>query len=232
MMRHFRKGDPLTSRAFREQLNKIVDMYNAVEKMSGDGRVTVNHTRTGVVIGLSRKQVSTADPIPIGVIVMWSGAVVDIPDRWALCDGGEYCLAHGIKDHDCGTGLVTTVDLSGRFVMGIDEDGRTDEDAPGETGGYRWHGITENNHPRHEDHMHDVDGAGGILVDTNADGATDVISRRTTEQRYGTCEAMHLRHGGITDSWDVMDPVHGAHTYKDTDNRPRYYVLAFIQRIR
>jgi len=53
MMRHFRKGDQLTSRVFREQLNKIVDTHNAVEKMTGDGLVVVNHTRTGMVVGLA-----------------------------------------------------------------------------------------------------------------------------------------------------------------------------------
>jgi len=53
MMRHFRKGDALTSRVFREQLNKLVDTRNAVEQMSGDGLVVVNHTRTGMVVGLA-----------------------------------------------------------------------------------------------------------------------------------------------------------------------------------
>jgi hypothetical protein len=41
--------------------------------------------------------------IPSGVIVMWSGAVVDIPTGWALCNG-----ANG------------TPDLRDRFVVGAD----------------------------------------------------------------------------------------------------------------
>jgi len=39
--------------------------------------------------------------IPAGVIVIWSGAVIDIPDGWALCDG-----THG------------TPDLHLRFILG------------------------------------------------------------------------------------------------------------------
>lgn len=31
---------------------------------------------------------SSLSPIPVGVIVMWSGSIVSIPAGWALCDGG------------------------------------------------------------------------------------------------------------------------------------------------
>lgn len=41
--------------------------------------------------------------IPPGVVVMWSGAVTNIPNGWALCDGTN-----------------STPNLSGKFIMGPD----------------------------------------------------------------------------------------------------------------
>jgi|SRR5690242_12607501 len=55
--------------------------------------------------------------VPKGLISMWSGAIIDIPRGWALCDGTN-----------------GTPNLSGKFIVGYDA---TDEDynAPGKTGG-------------------------------------------------------------------------------------------------
>lgn len=39
--------------------------------------------------------------VPIGIITAWSGAIVDIPDGWVLCDGNS-----------------GTPDLRNRFVVG------------------------------------------------------------------------------------------------------------------
>lgn len=43
--------------------------------------------------------------LPVGVVLMWSGELDEIPDGWALCDGED-----------------DTPDLTGRFVVGADED--------------------------------------------------------------------------------------------------------------
>ena len=42
--------------------------------------------------------------IPVGGIIMWSGAGVTLPSNWKLCDGSTY-------------GSITTPDLRGRFVL-------------------------------------------------------------------------------------------------------------------
>ncbi|HOW96894.1 MAG TPA: tail fiber protein [Kiritimatiellia bacterium] len=47
----------------------------------------------------------TPGTIPIGGIIAWSGAVTNVPDSWALCDGGTY------------SGQVTP-DLRNRFILG------------------------------------------------------------------------------------------------------------------
>ncbi len=48
---------------------------------------------------------STADAIPSGVIVMWSGSIADKPAGWSLCDGTD-----------------GTPDLRDRFIVGARED--------------------------------------------------------------------------------------------------------------
>jgi len=53
--------------------------------------------------------------IPTGLVIMWYGAIVDIPSGWALCDG---------------TG--GTIDLTDRFTVGA---GTGSAYSPGDTGG-------------------------------------------------------------------------------------------------
>lgn len=62
--------------------------------------------------------------VPAGVIVLWSGAVV--PKGWALCDGGVY-------------GGIQTPDLRGRFVVGMNN---TPGVQQGGTGAYLVVGAT------------------------------------------------------------------------------------------
>ncbi len=62
--------------------------------------------------------------VPVCTIVMWSGAIEEIPDGWRLCDGIEI-----------------TPDLRGRFIVGYDsEDG--DYDVIGAEGGSNTHNLT------------------------------------------------------------------------------------------
>lgn len=80
-------------------------------------------------------------------IRMFNGATADIPGGWAICDGDN-----------------GTVDLRTRVAMCIDvaaDDGKyagdavapqADEKDLADTGGYRTHGATENNHDDHAAH--------------------------------------------------------------------------------
>lgn len=64
--------------------------------------------------------------LPKGLICMWSGMVVDIPDTWALCDGKN-----------------GTPDLTDRFILssGVKN--------VGDTGGSKTHTLTTNELPTH-----------------------------------------------------------------------------------
>eukprot|EP01084_Bolivina_argentea_P179959 310922_1 len=61
--------------------------------------------------------------MPKGAIIMWSGAINNIPNEWALCDGTN-----------------NTPDLAGKFILG----GNNDEYKIGDNGGSKVHQHTVN----------------------------------------------------------------------------------------
>lgn len=76
---------------------------------AGDRVVAVAAGSTWVILG----QIGGQDGVPVGGIILWSGAVVDIPEGFALCDGAN-----------------DTPDLRDRFVVAAGG-----QYAPGDTGG-------------------------------------------------------------------------------------------------
>ena len=67
---------------------------------NGDLKVAGTTTSASLTVG----GVSNAS-VPRGVIVMWSGAISEIPEGWALCNG----------END-------RPDLQGRFIVGYSDD--------------------------------------------------------------------------------------------------------------
>jgi len=67
------------------------------------------------------------DGVPSGVITMWSGAINDIPDGWALCDGNN-----------------GTPNLQDRFIVGAGNSYTVDD-----TGGEEEHQLTVDEMPSH-----------------------------------------------------------------------------------
>ena len=121
------------------------------------GNLTVNGTMTvGAPSGNSDAvPKSYADNIvPVGSILMWSGAADNIPNKWALCDGEN-----------------GTPDLRGRFLVGA---GGSYE--VGATGGLESVTLTTSQIPSHS---HSVTGRAGSGVGSNAgpaNGASDTAS--------------------------------------------------------
>lgn len=76
----------------------------------------------------------TAGGVPIGTIVMWSGAEGTIPTGWHICDGTN-----------------GTPDLRGRFVLGVGESSATGHTnhALGSVGGEEKHTLTQSELPNH-----------------------------------------------------------------------------------
>jgi hypothetical protein len=79
-------------------------------------------TYLGITVGtdsemLPRQQITSVgyaftagNGVPKGGIIMWSGAIDQVPDGWALCDGVERTLYDGTK--------ITPPNLKDKFVMG------------------------------------------------------------------------------------------------------------------
>lgn len=170
--------------------------------------------------------------VPLGGIVIWSGRANTVPSGWALCDGQT--TAEGFK----------TPDLSGRFIVGFDDAGApNDYTQPGDLsvkgtiegnrGGDASITLDLTQMPTHTHpatastdggHTHavgtrgyltDIDGLGKDRAD-GADGSGD--DSGVTSQSAGSHShtiAVQNRGGGLPH-----------------ENRPPYYVLAFIMRVR
>lgn len=145
----------------------------------------------------------------VGMIVMWSGTLATIPAGWHLCDGTN-----------------GTPDLRGRFILGVDtgNDPLDDEDAIGDTGGYRWHGETQNNHTDHMNHRHQLDATTITTVMVTAGGGDGVMAVAPAPWTSGA-DNMAGEAGNVLLHQGALNGG------RDTDNRPRFYVLAFIMRI-
>ncbi len=93
--------------------------------------------------------------------------------------------------------------------------------AVGETGGFAWHGMIENNHPDHYPHIHGISSI-AVRIGTGALDANRTSTLSATE-RTSCCTSMVLRHGGTLHDWTTQSPVFGEHTFLDTDNRSPWW---------
>lgn len=127
--------------------------------------------------------------VPKGAIMMWSGAVGDIPAGWALCDG-----ANG------------TPNLSGRFVVGYDAS--REDYAVGETGGLEEVLLTAEQ--------------SGLPAHTHT--VTGPLEKSGEEGIKG--KNYFLGKVGSFITSEAKENAKKAH-----ENRPPYYVLAYIMKI-
>lgn len=81
--------------------------------------------------------------IPPGAIILWSGAIADIPDGWVLCDGTS-----------------GAPDLTDRFVIHADADAAGTRNV-GDTGGEHTHTLTIAEMPAHTHTLQAATGDGG-----------------------------------------------------------------------
>lgn len=127
--------------------------------------------------------------IPVGGIVIWSGAANQIPNGWALCNGQN-----------------RTPDLSNRFIVGVG--GNYDV---GNNGGEAAHALRLDEMPRHTHKF----------VFTGAD-----IDADWKEKDHFFCQ--HNKYPNFRHEADTLETGGGvAH-----ENRPPYYALCYIIRIR
>ena len=185
---------------------------NPTEKLHVDGKVKATE-----FIGYGA--------IPIGGIIMWSGSTV--PDGWTLCNG---VINNGI----------TPPNLSGRFVVGIGSNGTTSYSHTNK-GGEDAVTLSASQMPQHNhtfttssngNHTHQIerlpyDSQGsGISMQSmggssnNDEGWTGVDTR--TRGASISTNGNH-NHSGTTDNTGSST----AH-----ENRPAYYAIAYIMRVK
>lgn len=200
--------------------------------ISGSGTLQIETISTGTAVNTSTLvttstgliQKIVAAPVPLGGIIMWSGAVASIPDGWQLCDG---------------TG--TTPNLVDRFIVGAGSTYAVDE-----TGGSPDAVVVTHNHggttASNGNHNHYVAVAGtqttgsvNSLYDGTGVGRQEQgLSTRALDQAqdafdYELVTVTGTQNAGATNTT-------GAHTHTINNdgesginkNLPPYYALAFI----
>ena len=197
----------------------------------------------------------------IGTIKLWSPddgetppAPENIPDGWALCDG-----TNGTRDLRglfVAGYAATGKKLRDTAGAAIAASAATWYKCMGSCAGGDVHGKsdTANNHPDHNDHFHHTDAhrhcIDKVLVCVcrcPSNGSSIPVSPQDTQFNYPPCchqtsgvrmcpssaTSAILRHAG--DTGGLAHPFTPAgfeqHPLNDTDNRPRYMTLAYIQRV-
>lgn len=179
--------------------------------------------------------------VPPGGIIMWSGSVDEIPTGYALCNGQSYTGSDGA--------VRPTPDLRGRFIVGYDP-GDTDYNALEKTGGEKKHTLSVDELPSHShttsssgSHSHSgtTDTRGSHRHDFWANFGSGIGGTHALAQ-VGNTSWGNRGSDYIASSGDHSHPFTtnstGSHTHTISntgggqahENRPPYFVLAFIIR--
>lgn len=143
--------------------------------------------------------------VPIGGIILWSGATTTIPHRWQICNGTN-----------------GTPDLRDRFIAGA---GSTY--AVGDTGGATSNTPSAFSHDHNHDgtavatHANHTHNAGLALGNIPGGGANNAWNQTASS----SVETPALSHS-------VTQPTgHSNHTFSAIPTLPPYYALAYIMRL-
>ena len=163
--------------------------------------------------------------IDSGVIVMWSGLLVDIPSGWSLCDGSD-----------------GRPDLRSKFIMGAPAG-----HDPKETGGSNTHGHNDHSALVHSgaavgnhsalthsgtavaDHSAKNTGAPSATTMTALGTELDIPTETHTHQVSAYTHSVTQPSQHTISVHSVTQPSnHAAQSHSNADNVPVYYTLAFI----
>jgi hypothetical protein len=185
--------------------------YNATDIHRVGERHAVTHQRAG--------EDELFGVVPYGGIIMWSGAVAEVPEGWAICDGEN-----------------GTPNLVDRFIVGA---GSTYD--PADTGGSATALISSHEGTAVSEHS----GAGASLSNNHAGTHTHGITRATSGGDFGPGAVPFVVSVDTPTGAESADPTAhvvtntqaGPHVVTDPDDHaaiatlPPYYALAFIMRI-
>ncbi|MEM9337487.1 MAG: hypothetical protein AAGA66_02080 [Bacteroidota bacterium] len=199
--------------------------------------VTVNNT-------LKANRLEGDGVVPVGGIIMWSGAIEDIPSNFALCDGRM-------------KGGVTTPNLVGRFI-------RAGASADLTGGGVNNSGTSQISYVSTPQYM--IDNSIGceqerylfsftfqeiceipgepLIVTTRRINNKPANTCAKAQSGYRTSNDNSCRHNDFSDCTKIENPeyymtnaacrnpgVEVVNAVTNADNRPAYYDLAYIMRV-
>lgn len=141
--------------------------------------------------------------VPVGAILMWSGAADKLPPGWALCDGQK-------------AGDVQTPDLRSRFIAGYDAN-NPEYKVIGNKGGEDKHTLATNEVPGHV-HKLGEEIAFAPQHDHKWAGSSTTWAQQMSSLYAGRKDKKQENTGPVI-------PTQAAAPH---ENRPPYYVLAFI----
>ena len=192
----------------------VVGSLKIVDGTEGNGKVLTSDA-TG------RADWQTISVIPVGVIVLWSGAVASVPAGWAFCDGtngtpdlrDKFIVAAGITNAVNTTGGADNVTLTTAQLAAHTHTATTS------TNGNHFHTQGPN--------------AAGVFYSDPLPAELNAGMQQGSE--FGDAGASGISRGGFQTSTD------GNHTHTLTtdvmpaatafDNRPAYYTLAYIMKL-
>lgn len=150
--------------------------------------------------------------LPVGTVVMWAGALADIPAGWALCDGNN-----------------ATLDFTARFIKGPS----SAADSPGATGGADSFSLSTAQLPSHR-HTGST-GSAGEHRHGFPKGSGDSGTGGSGSYNYNIIKHYGAYSDKVGMSWDP-DHNHSVSigntgSGNSIENRPSYYELAFIQKL-
>lgn len=179
--------------------------------------------------------ISEEQLVPSGGIIMWGGAIVDVPNGWALCDGNN-----------------GTPNLQDRFIVGAGNSYTV-----GDTGGSDSVAITETQLPAHGHSFSATTSNGGSHGHTGSTNTTgshnhsvsikdgthyNIANSTLSGGATGNSTTDYVNHGG-DHSHSVSIDSNGSHSHsisgttssigngESHENRPPYYALAYIMKL-
>lgn len=170
-----------------EATNQSMEV-NGLHVFSGGTQFDGSLTVAGNVAVDPPAKFSGFGTVPVGAIILWSGAAAEIPDGWALCDGRTH------SGH-------STPDMRARFVAGAGRDY-----SHGDTDGEAFHTLTIAEMPSHH-HSYDY--------------------RSENKGYWGLAEKSDGYWKNTKD--ENTDPAGGDQPH---ENRPLYYALCYIMRVK
>ncbi len=237
--------DPSAALHILEENNKgVLIPRRGVIPGAADGMILYN-TATGNLAYSNAGVWTEIVPVPSGTVIMWNYSQGGVPDGWVLCDGNYYNLQGSVVGAGGG---IRTPDLKGFFIAGYS--GAGSYASVGATGGNRYHQLSEAEMPAHTHSVSDPGHNHGISVVANPhthdfeveDTAKDNIGvfpnpgAATFPGIYYNLSAGAKVTGNVITGVTVNNgttgiSVNAAGSGQGHENRPPYYVLAFIMKL-